>query len=362
VAFAVTSPLSRSLSGRPRRTSRRSRLRARLLLAVLTGCVLLSVVPVGVAPASAAPPTPAFGSSIDPMPAYEPQRVCDPVERPGVLAFRDLLLRTYGTTYMWTTRACSAGMTGSEHYEGRALDWARNVYDSGQAAHVGDLLRWLLATDQYGNRFAMARRLGVMYFIWNYKIYGAWDDYAPRAYTGSSPHTDHVHFSFGWAGANKQTSFWRSSSTATFPVLFSVDSRSSGVYAPASLTAGTTYVIAAKGSYTFSADGRRADAECSMHGPGGSWVVRPDRPGTPSSLVDLEAAGRTAWLPVSMHSSGCDSGHEYRTLVTPASTGRPLLRVLDPLLSDNSSSLLVKIWPAPSTSGYQALSAAPAPE
>jgi hypothetical protein len=25
---------------------------------------------------------------------------------------------------------------------------------------------------------------------------------------GTNPHTDHIHFSFSWAGARKQTSYW----------------------------------------------------------------------------------------------------------------------------------------------------------
>ncbi len=48
----------------------------------------------------------------------------------------------------------------------------------------------------------MARRFGIMYIIWNHQI---WGTYAPQRgwapYTGSVPHTDHIHFSFSWDGA-----------------------------------------------------------------------------------------------------------------------------------------------------------------
>ena len=53
-----------------------------------------------------------------------------------------------------------------------------------------------------GNKAAMARRLGLMYIIWNNQIWKAYQlDRGWQAYNGSDPHTGHVHFSFGWAGA-----------------------------------------------------------------------------------------------------------------------------------------------------------------
>jgi hypothetical protein len=55
----------------------------------------------------------------------------------------------------------------------------------------------------------MARRLGVMYIIWNGRIWGSYRAAEGwRSYGGANPHTDHVHFSFSRAGALKQTSYW----------------------------------------------------------------------------------------------------------------------------------------------------------
>lgn len=69
--------------------------------------------------------------------------------------------------------------------------------------------RWLTAAGPDGKVGYNARRLGVMYVIWNSK---QWSAYRPqdgwRAYTGASPHTDHVHVSLSWNGALKRTSFW----------------------------------------------------------------------------------------------------------------------------------------------------------
>ncbi len=71
-------------------------------------------------------------------------------------------------------------------------------------------LTWLLKTDKYGNKHANARRLGIMYLIWNDKIWSssqAADGW--REYNGSNPHTDHIHFSLSWAGAHQETSWWQ---------------------------------------------------------------------------------------------------------------------------------------------------------
>ena len=151
------------------------------------------------------PVTPAFGSKIDSYASYMGQSKCDPTAKPGVTAFMKLVLATYPcTTSGGISRSCSSGGK-SEHKEGRAWDWMIKV---GHPA-ADSLLGWLLATDKHGNKHAMARRVGIMYMIWNKKMWRAYNPglgWAP--YSGSNPHTDHVHFSFSWDGANKKTSFW----------------------------------------------------------------------------------------------------------------------------------------------------------
>jgi hypothetical protein len=55
----------------------------------------------------------------------------------------------------------------------------------------------------------MVRRLGVMYIIYNRRIWASYRaEEGWRPYAGTNPHTDHMHFSFSWAGARKQTSYW----------------------------------------------------------------------------------------------------------------------------------------------------------
>jgi hypothetical protein len=156
-----------------------------------------------------APTAPDFGPGIDPYAAYEPQRDCDPTAKPGVVDFRDLVLAAYpGTQNLGISRACGSGGQ-SEHKEGRAWDWGVNV--NGQEPMADDLIKWLHATDRHGNPHALARRFGIMYMIWNRRIWMAnRADAGWQPYRGSNPHTDHIHFSFSWAGARKETSWWTS--------------------------------------------------------------------------------------------------------------------------------------------------------
>ncbi len=146
---------------------------------------------------------------------YLPQVSCDPVAKVGVRWFRTLMMRTYARgTDGGITRACSDGGL-SEHKEGRAWDWMLDVNDRGDRAVADRVLLWLLAPGPHGEPAWNARRFGIMYIIWNGHIWGA---YRPtdgwRPYTGPSEHTDHIHFSFGWAGAMARTSWWTGSLAA----------------------------------------------------------------------------------------------------------------------------------------------------
>jgi len=181
----------------------------------VTGAVLASSAGLGVAPATAevipVPATPSgLPSSLESLSPYIPQTSCDPTAKPGVVAFEQLILRTYpGTGSDGIVNTCAAEGAVSEHSEGRAWDWQVSALDPGQLATANTLLGWLLAPDAAGRPAAMARRLGLMYVIFNQRIWGAYDaDQGWRPYFGTSPHTDHVHFSFSWAGAWQRTSFW----------------------------------------------------------------------------------------------------------------------------------------------------------
>jgi hypothetical protein len=150
-----------------------------------------------------------WDEEIEPLAAYEPQQVCSPSAKPGALGFRNLVLRAYPETGdSGISRDCGQGGR-SEHKEGRAWDWTANVHDGEERQAAAEVIGWLLATDEHGNDYAMARRLGVMYVIYNGNI---WSAYAAedgwRPYVGRSDHTDHVHISFNVQGGLGKTSFW----------------------------------------------------------------------------------------------------------------------------------------------------------
>lgn len=192
--------------------SRRARFRRSLGL-LLSGVVMTGGLVAVDAPAALAsypvPPTPlGLTAAIEPIQPYIGQTTCQPTAKPGVSAFRNLLIHTYPDTgSLGISRDCGAGGQ-SEHKEGRAFDWRVSYYNSRQRAEANTLIAWLTKTDQYGNKAAMARRFGIMYMIWNKQIWKAYDPRGWQPYYGASAHRDHVHFSFGWAGAKKVTSYW----------------------------------------------------------------------------------------------------------------------------------------------------------
>lgn len=175
--------------------------------------------------AGAAPAKPAFGPFTDEGVYFQGQTRCSPTPKPGVVSFQRIVMDAYPWTGAgYISRACDVGGT-SEHKEGRAWDWGVNVGVASQKAAADDLLAWLARDDGYGNPAAMGRRLGVMYAIWNRRIWfpgSGWSTYCvqrngacrdPEDGGIRSPHTDHVHFSFTWRGANKKTTFWKPAST-----------------------------------------------------------------------------------------------------------------------------------------------------
>lgn len=81
--------------------------------------------------------------------------------------------------------ATSGHITNSDHYKGLALDAMTSNVTKGNA-----IAAWALA------------RSDVTYVIWNRRIYDRRNGKGWQRYTGSSPHTDHVHISF--AGSSSE--------------------------------------------------------------------------------------------------------------------------------------------------------------
>jgi peptidoglycan hydrolase-like protein with peptidoglycan-binding domain len=158
--------------------------------------------------------------AVDPLPSvpapapiedytpYLPQRSCDPFVKPGTDALRSLLLSTYGGRDLGIVRDCAIGGL-SEHKEGRAFDWGLDASVPAEKAVADQFLAWLLAPGPAGEPGYNARRLGVMYVIWNGRIWGAYRaSQGWRAYTGVEAHADHIHLSLSWNGATRRSSWW----------------------------------------------------------------------------------------------------------------------------------------------------------
>ncbi len=179
----------------------------RALATCLVGLLLLS------APALAGP-LPVEGYA-----AYEPQTTCRSRALPGTSTLARWITNSFrGGTARATLRACAGGGT-SEHKDGRAIDWTMSASSRRDRRTVTKFLNRLWATDAEGNAHALARRTGVMYIIWNDRIYSSYRGFEPRAYLNSAcksrrrcsrtlRHRDHVHISLSQAGGKAQTSWY----------------------------------------------------------------------------------------------------------------------------------------------------------
>lgn len=175
------------------------------LVVVLTGLTLTT----GTGPASAA--------TAPPYPRYDPQTTCSPWAKPGTVYLSRWLLNRYpGSRNFGISRQCHIGGR-SEHKEGRAFDWGLNANSARDRAYASSFITYLFRTYR-GVPHYRARRMGVMYLIWNRRIYSSWNRYGARVYTGASAHRDHMHISLSRAGGWGRTPWftYRMPSTTLF--------------------------------------------------------------------------------------------------------------------------------------------------
>ncbi len=175
------------------------------------------------AAATALPPTPdGLPAGIEDLARYVPADSCDAAAKPGTVAFADLLRSASGAASNISRGCGSDALSTSEHYDGRAVDWSVTVRSAASKATANAVIAWLLATDSAGHPYANARRLGVMYIIWDGRIWGSyrasdgWRPYSSCASLTSTAqdttcHRNHAHISLSWEGAMKRTSWWTGS-------------------------------------------------------------------------------------------------------------------------------------------------------
>lgn len=149
-----------------------------------------------------APPTKDLPATLDAAPPWQYSYSCDPNNKPGMVAFANLISAHYNRPNWYGSRSCIQG-NWSQHHEGRAMDWTMNAYNAADKAIGDSVAQWLTA-----NNGEIARRFGVQSVIWNRKAWYLWKPGAWENYYGASPHTDHLHISFTWDGSMGRTSWW----------------------------------------------------------------------------------------------------------------------------------------------------------
>lgn len=169
--------------------------------------------------------TPALASAVghdgppEDYAGYEGQTKCVHRAKPGTRELAGWINRRFGGGQaVASLRACGGG--ASEHKDGRAIDWSMDATRPGHRAEVQRFLDKLFAADELGEEDAKARRMGVMYVIWNDQMYASYrNEFAPSPYLSSSckrkrgcsrtlRHRDHVHISLSKAGARAATSWY----------------------------------------------------------------------------------------------------------------------------------------------------------
>ena len=184
-----------------------TRLLGRLLAVLFCTATVFGLMPPSVADAP-----------VEAYPRYEPQTRCRPHAKVGTRVLAAWIVATYGGRQGGISRSC-AGSSTSEHKEGRALDWSLDARKAGDRARAARLLKSLFATGPTGEPAELARRMGVMYVIWNDTMYAAYERYQPKRYRSSScrrlrkcsptlRHRDHVHVSLTRAGGRGRTSWF----------------------------------------------------------------------------------------------------------------------------------------------------------
>jgi hypothetical protein len=158
------------------------------------------------------------GLPVEDYATYDPQTTCTRHPRVGTVALGEWLVATYGGAGGAVNRPCSDPGT-SEHKDGRAVDWVLDASSPADRKLAKTFLEAAFATDAEGNPAALARRMGVMYIIWDDHFYPAYHEFRRETYLSSScrsrrtcsktlRHRDHMHISLSKAGAKALTSFY----------------------------------------------------------------------------------------------------------------------------------------------------------
>lgn len=178
--------------------------------------VLLSPLLVLTTPAVSA----AYDVPVEDYSSYQAPRTCVARVKPGTKTLARWIDRRHsGGRAVPSLRACPSSGASSEHHEGRAIDWMMDATRKRDRREVKQFLGRIFAEDKRGNSHALARRMGVMYVIWDDRIHASYSRFEARDYRSSSckklrkcsptlRHRDHVHISLSRKGAKGRTSWY----------------------------------------------------------------------------------------------------------------------------------------------------------
>lgn len=206
------------MSGTPRRT-------LMIVLSLLTALAGLGLGGLGLAPAQAeeSGAVVSYATPVEDYAGYQPQTRCIRKPRKGIRVLADWLVERGGSAGP-ISRSC-AGSSRSEHKESRAFDWMLDARKRKDRRTAAAFLAEAFATDETGEPHALARRMGIMYVIWNDRIWSAYDGFEPERYLSSScrsrrrcsttlRHRDHMHVSLTRKAARGRTSWYVAQLTA----------------------------------------------------------------------------------------------------------------------------------------------------
>lgn len=188
-----------------------------LLAGALLTASLLTASPLVVGPGAPAQAAQVRAAPVEEYASYQPGTECRPRPKPGAVALGRWMVGAFGGGFGGVGRACSAST--SEHEEGRAFDWELDAAERADRVRARNFLTRVFAADRAGNTHSLARRMGIMYVIWDDRMWASYDRFEVEGYLpGSCPslsrcsktqrHRDHVHVSLTRAGGRGATSWY----------------------------------------------------------------------------------------------------------------------------------------------------------
>ena len=161
---------------------------------------------------------PAQAMPLEDYAGYQPQTNCSPKAKPGTKMLARWIVNNRGGGYGPISRPCSSGGT-SEHKEGRAFDWTLDATKYADRQRAAGFLERIFRARADGEEDVLARRMGIMYVIWNDHIYSAYNGFERRDYLSSScptrrrcsttlRHRNHMHISLIRKAARTETSWY----------------------------------------------------------------------------------------------------------------------------------------------------------